>query len=64
MSVREKSISTELEKVTLNLYRADTESLRRLYGYGWSEQVRDWVREKVAEKITVKVTVGDLPDGQ
>jgi len=33
----------DLQKVTLNLYRADVAELEALFGYGWSAELRELV---------------------
>ncbi len=38
-----------IKKVTINLFEADIERLRRKYGYGWSEEVRKMVRRRLNE---------------
>ena len=50
-----------LRKVTLNLYEADATAMYDLYGYGWTEMVRNLVRQHLqALKPSVR-TLGDLP---
>lgn len=41
---------TEFRKVTLNLYADDVRLLQERYGYGWSENVRQWVWERLHQK--------------
>lgn len=38
-----------LRKVTLNLYERDCEDLEAIFGWGWSEVVRQWVKQKTTE---------------
>lgn len=35
----------KLRKITLNLFDADVEELSRIYGYGWSERVREMIHQ-------------------
>ena len=43
-------MTNDLHRTNINLYSADVEWLRRTYGFGWSERVREavasWVRDK------------------
>lgn len=39
-----------LQKITLNLYAADTDFLRQHYGLGWSVAIRELVQRHVVEK--------------
>lgn len=52
-----------LRKVTLNLYEADCLALESTLGFGWSEQIRQWVHQH-AQGITgyhkLRKTLGDL----
>jgi len=34
-----------LTKCTLNIYSTDIAEMKKVFGYGWSEQVRRYVRE-------------------
>ena len=54
-----KIAGEKLRKVTLNLYDTDVEDLGALYGYGWSEVVRDLVRKHVIERGTRTYTIGE-----
>lgn len=47
-----------LTKVTINLYTADVEELRKSHGHGWSVAVRDAVRRGLRGKP--RSTVADL----
>lgn len=40
-----------LHKTNINLYSTDVEDMKKLYGYGWSEVVRNLVRSHVAKKF-------------
>lgn len=52
-----------LRKVTLNLYESDVLALETAVGFGWSEQVRQWVHQHT-QQITgfhkLRQTLGDL----
>jgi uncharacterized protein (DUF4415 family) len=41
-------------KVTLSLYDADIETMKRRYGYGWSARIREvlhqWLKQKTSNK--------------
>lgn len=39
-----------IKKVLINIYEADVEEMKALYGWGWTGQVRDLVREHLKEK--------------
>lgn len=43
-----------LHKTNINLYSTDVEDMKKLYGYGWSEVVRNLVRSHVAKKFQNK----------
>ena len=51
-----------LLKVTLNLYAADVDRLRYLYGFGWSAQARSIIHKAVATTERKPLTLGDLAD--
>lgn len=40
-----------LHKTNINLYSTDVEDMKKLYGYGWSEVVRNLVRKHVRVAI-------------
>lgn len=40
-----------LHKTNINLYASDVEDMKRVYGYGWSEVIRNLVRKHVNGKI-------------
>ena len=37
----------DLHRTNINLHAADVAWLRRRYGYGWTEVVREWVASRV-----------------
>jgi len=43
-----------LRKITLNLYEADCDEMKRRYGRGWSEQVRQLVHRHLRNKETAQ----------
>ncbi len=40
-----------LHKTNINLYASDVEDMKRMYGYGWSEVVRNILRKHVRVAI-------------
>jgi hypothetical protein len=45
------SLSEEpLQKITLNLFRRDYEELQRIYGQGYSTEIRKLVRKHLKER--------------
>ncbi len=40
----------DLIKITLNLYAKDAEEMKRLYGWGWSEKVRQLIRRHLEDR--------------
>lgn len=61
-----KIAGPKLRKVTLNLNDEDVEDLGQLYGWGWSEVVRNLVHTHVQTHRRAKPaqTVGDLASGK
>lgn len=53
-----------LRKVTLNLYRSDVEWLERIFGQGWTEQVRLATRKLKTEHKKSNTKIDWYPDGQ
>lgn len=55
-----------LRKVTLNLYEADCQALQRVYGRGWSTEIREIVyrRANLLRQVakSERRTLGDLND--
>lgn len=53
-----------LHKTNINLYAADVEDMKRLYGYGWSEVVRKLVRYHIdgRESGTTTLYIGKKED--
>lgn len=47
-----------LRKVTINLYEEDVQRAETLFGYGWSEQLREIIHE--ALKAKTKLTIEDI----
>jgi hypothetical protein len=41
LAEEEMTMEGLLQKVTLNLYHADVEEMKRLFGYGWSAELRE-----------------------
>lgn len=39
-----------IRKISLNIYEADYQEMKRLYGWGWTEIVRDWIREHLRQR--------------
>ncbi len=50
------------KKVTLNLYLADVQDLARLYGYGWSERVRELIHDHLRNKQLHKIDMTYHPE--
>ena len=50
----------DLHRTNINLYATDVEWLRKKYGYGWTEKVReiihDWTRVRKAMPIITRQT--------
>lgn len=40
-----------LHKTNINLYQRDVEDMKRVYGYGWSEVVRNLVRQHLERHL-------------
>lgn len=56
-----------LRRVTLNLYEADIPLAQRIYGHGWTTNLREMWHQWLAEqdRLTVKLrprTLGDLEE--
>ena len=43
----------DLHRTNINLYARDVEWLRRTYGYGWTEKVRDAIASYVRDQKQV-----------
>ena len=44
----------DLHRTNINLYARDVEWLRRTYGYGWTEKVRDMIASAVRNQKLVR----------
>lgn len=42
-------MSRKIHRTNINLWAEDVEYLRRIFGFGWTNQVRDMVQKKVQE---------------
>lgn len=52
-----------LRKVTLNLYEQDCQIFERVYGRGWTSEVRDFINISAQGlKMATKTKLGDLDD--
>lgn len=40
-----------LHKTNINLYQRDVEDMKRVYGWGWSEVIRNLVRKHMDYKL-------------
>lgn len=48
----------KVHRTNINLWAEDVEYLRRIFGYGWTNQVRDLVSKKVKEIQAKRLEIG------
>lgn len=48
-----------LRKITINIFDSDARALETIYGWGWSEQIRNLIREHI-KAHRPRRTIGDL----
>lgn len=51
-----------LHRIAVNLYRADVEAMRKLYGQGWSAKVRELVRTHLSNRVKAQEILERLED--
>jgi len=53
-----------LLKVTLNLYRADVAEMERIFGYGWSAELRELLHNYLVKRRTAVIMKDMLNDSR
>jgi hypothetical protein len=59
-----RSENDELLKVTINLYRADVAEMERIFGYGWSAELRELLHNYLNKRRTVAIVRDMLDDSR